>query len=98
MKALCSVCLRLHTCRSWRADAGERVGSVDAAAQSAGVRFAVINVHFTPFPFKPVETRTQVPPAAGGKVDVGHAGSSIQTFTGAHGHLTGSEEKRKKKA
>lgn len=87
------MCLCFHTCRSWWADAGERVGAVNTAAQSARVRFAVVNVHFTPFAFKPGETRAQVAPAAGGQADVGHAGSSVQTFAGRHGHLTGREGK-----
>lgn len=71
---------------SW-ADTGEGVGAVNTAAQSAGVGFAVINVHLTPFTFKSLQTHAQVRPAAGREVDVGHAGSSVQTFTGAHGHL-----------
>lgn len=88
------LCRSIHTCHSWWADTGERVGPVNAEAQPAGVRFAVVDVHLAPFAFKPVETHAQVLPAAGGEVDVGHTGSSIQTFAGGHRHLTGREEKR----
>lgn len=77
------------TCHSWWADAGEGVGAVNTAAQSAGVRFTVINVHLTPFTSESIETHAQVFPAAGGEVDVGDAGSSIQTLTRAHRYLHG---------
>lgn len=86
-------CRLIPTCHPRWADTGEEVGAVNAAAQSAGVRFTVIDVHLTPFTFKSIETHTQVFPAAGREVDVGHTGSSIQTLTGAHRHLKEREKK-----
>lgn len=83
------LCRSIRTCRSLWADAGERVGPIDTASQSAGVRFAVIDVHLTPVTSEPVETSTQVLPAARREVHVGHTGGSVQTLTGDDRHLTG---------
>lgn len=73
------------TCGACRTDAGEGVDSVQAASQPAGVGLAVVHVHLALVTREPCQTQAAVRPAAARRTC--HAGSSVQTPAGAHGHL-----------
>lgn len=77
----------LCTSHARRTNAGERVWSVNASSQSAGVWFTVVNVHLTPPACESALTDTHIFTAAHRKAPISHTGGTVYTLTGAHRHL-----------
>lgn len=74
-----------RTCGPCWTGASERVDSVQAVSQPAGVRLAVVHVHLALDSREPGQTQAPVHPIAAHCVC--HTGSSVQAPAGAHGHL-----------